>query len=242
VAAAALVAAVVQATAGIGFALVLSPAAFALLDPESAIVAVTALALALNLLVLFAESRRPQVAWSEVRPFLWAAVPGAACGVVVLRALPKPALQVTVGIAVVVAAALRVHALRRAAPPTAGDPRGRLAVGFISGALQTSAGVSGPPLALWLAHRGYGPAQMRDSLGAAFLGLAVIGGLVLAPVLAASGTDVDWGAMVAALACVVVGHAIGRRAFARLKSERFEPLVLAVVTAAGLASIAAGLA
>jgi uncharacterized membrane protein YfcA len=83
---------------------------------------------------------------------------------------------------------------------------------------------------------------MRDSLGAAFLGLAVIGGLVLAPVLVASGTDVDWGAMAAALACVVVGHAIGRRAFARLKGERFEPLVLAVVTAAGLASIVAGLA
>lgn len=219
----------------------LSPAAFALLDPESAIVAVTALALALNLLVLFAERRRAQVAWSEVRPFLWAAVPGAACGVVVLRALPKPALQVTVGIAVVIAAALRVQALRRAVPASPGDPRGRLAVGFVSGALQTSAGVSGPPLALWLAHRGYGPAQMRDSLGAAFLGLAVIGGLVLAPVLAAAGADIDWGAMAAGLACVVVGHAIGRRAFARMTGERFEPLVLAVVTAAGLASVAAGL-
>jgi uncharacterized membrane protein YfcA len=236
-----LAAAAVQATAGVGFALVLSPAAFALLEPESAIVAVTALALALNLLVLFAERRRPQVAWPEVRPFLWAAVPGAACGVVVLRSLPKPALQVTVGIAVVIAAALRAHALRRAVPPSVGDPRGRLAVGFVSGALQTSAGVSGPPLALWLAHRGYGPAQMRDSLGAAFLGLAVIGGLVLAPVLAAAGTDIDWGAMAAGLACVVVGHAIGSRVFARMKGERFEPLLLVVVTAAGLASVVAGL-
>jgi uncharacterized membrane protein YfcA len=212
-----------------------------LLDPESAIVAVTALALALNLLVLFAERRRVQVAWSEVRPFLWAAVPGAACGVVVLRALPKPALQVTVGVAVVIAAALRVQALRRAVPPSPGDPRSRLAVGFVSGALQTSAGVSGPPLALWLAHRGYGPAQMRDSLGAAFLGLAVIGGLVLAPVLAAAGADIDWAALGVGLVCVVVGHAIGSRAFARMQGERFEPLLLVVVTAAGAASVVAGL-
>ena len=234
-------AAVVQATAGIGFALVLSPAAFALLDPESAIVAVTALGLALNLLVLFAERRRPQVVWSEVRPFLWAAVPGAACGVVALRALPKPALQVAVGVVVVAAAALRAQALRRAVPPSAGDPRGRLAVGFVSGTLTTSAGVSGPPLALWLAHRGYGAAEMRDSLGAAFLGLAIIGGLVLAPVLAAAGTDIDWGALGVGLGCVVVGHAIGSRVFARLKGERFEPLLLAVVTAAGAASIVAGL-
>jgi len=235
------VAAVVQAIAGVGFALVLSPAAFALLDPESAIVAVTALGLALNLLVLFAEHRRPQVAWSEVRPFLWAAVPGAGCGVIVLRALPKPALQVTVGVAVVIAAALRAHALRRAVPPSAGDPRGRLAVGFVSGTLTTSAGVSGPPLALWLAHRGYAAAQMRDSLGAAFVGLAIIGGLVLAPVLAAAGAEIDWGALAVGLACVVVGHAIGSRVFARLKGERFEPLLLAVVTAAGAASIVAGL-
>ncbi|MEN3283528.1 MAG: uncharacterized protein V7607_4668 [Solirubrobacteraceae bacterium] len=219
----------------------LSPAAFALLDPESAIVAITALGLALNLLVLFAERRRPLVAWPEVRPFLVAAVPGAGCGVVVLRTLPKPALQVTVGVAVVVAAVLRAHALRRAAPPSPGDPRGRLAVGFVSGALTTSAGVSGPPLALWLAYRGYGAAEMRDSLGAAFLGLGIIGGLVLAPVLAAAGADIDWGALAVALVCVVVGHAIGSRAFARMEGERFESLLLGVVTAAGAASIVAGL-
>jgi uncharacterized membrane protein YfcA len=101
--------------------------------------------------------------------------------------------------------------------------------------------VSGPPLALWLAHRGYGPAQMRDSLGAAFLGLAIIGGLVLAPVLAAAGADIHWGALAAGLVCVIIGHAIGSRVFARLKGERFEPILLAVVTAAGLASVAAGL-
>jgi hypothetical protein len=40
---------------------------------------------------------------------------------------------------------------------------------------------------------------------------------------------------------VIVGHAIGSRVFARLKGERFEPILLAVVTAAGLASVAAGL-
>jgi uncharacterized membrane protein YfcA len=82
---------------------------------------------------------------------------------------------------------------------------------------------------------------MRDSLGAAFLGLAIIGGLVLAPVLAAAGAEIDWGALAVGLACVVVGHAIGSRVFARLTGERFEPLLLAVVTAAGAASIAAGL-
>lgn len=231
----------VQAATGLGFALVLGPAAFALLEPESAIVTITVLGLALNGLVLFAERRRPRVAWSEVGPILAAAVPGAVCGVLVLRALPKSTLQVAVGVAVVVAAVVRARARAREVAPTAGDPRARLALGFASGTLTTSAGVNGPPIALWLAHRGIGPSEMRDSLSAAFLGLGVIGGLVLAPLLATAGADVHWSALAVGLLSVVAGRAVGRRAFARLDSEHYEPLLLVLVTAAGLASITAGL-
>jgi uncharacterized protein len=240
VAAAALAAAIVQASTGLGFALVLGPALFALLEPESAIVALTVLGLALNLLVLFGERRRPAVAWGEVAPILAAAAPGALCGVLVLRALPKPWLQVAVGAAVIAAAALRARSRAEAFEPTAGDPRARLALGFATGTLTTSAGINGPPMALWFTHRGLGPAEVRDSLSAAFLGLGIIGGLVLAPVLAATGEDVDWPALVAGLACVVAGHAVGRRAFARIDAARYEPLLLVVIVAAGAASVVAG--
>jgi hypothetical protein len=82
---------------------------------------------------------------------------------------------------------------------------------------------------------------VRDSLSAAFLGLGVIGGVVLAPVLASAGADLHWSALAAGLACVLAGHAVGRRAFAALDGARYEPLLLLLVTAAGLASIAAGL-
>jgi uncharacterized protein len=237
----ALVAAVVQASTGLGFALILSPAVFALLEPESAVVAITVLGLALNGLVLFGERRRPLVAWGEVGPILVASVPGAVCGVFILRALPKSALQIAVGVAVIGAAVLRARARRDAAAPTPGDPRARLTLGFATGALSTSAGVNGPPIALWFAHRGLGPAEIRDSLSAAFLGLGIIAGVVLAPVLAAANdVEVDWAALAAALACVVAGHAVGRRAFARIDAERYEPLLLAIVVAAGAASIVAG--
>jgi uncharacterized membrane protein YfcA len=83
---------------------------------------------------------------------------------------------------------------------------------------------------------------MRDSLSAAFFGLGLIGAVVLAPVLATAGAQVDWLALAVGLVCVVAGHAVGRRAFARLDGARYEPLLLALVTVAGLASIAAGLA
>jgi hypothetical protein len=240
VALAALVASVVQASTGIGFALVLGPSLFALLDPESAIVALTVLGIALNLLVLFAEQRRPDVAWGEVGPLLVAAAPGAVLGVVVLRALPKAWLQIAVGVAVIVAALLRERARREETEPTPGNPRARLALGFATGTLTTSAGVNGPPIALWLAHRGLGPSAVRDSLGAAFLGLGIIGAIVLAPVLAAAGEELDWASLGVALVCVAAGHAVGKRAFARIDAARYEPLLLVLVTAAGAASIVAG--
>jgi uncharacterized membrane protein YfcA len=222
-AAVALVAAVVQASTGLGFALILSPAVFALLEPESAVVAITVLGLALNGLVLFGERRRPLVAWREVGPILVASVPGALCGVLILRALPKSVLQIAVGAAVIGAAVLRARARRDATAPTPGDPRARVALGFATGA-----------------HRGLGPAEIRDSLSAAFLALGIIAAVILAPVLAVADVEIEWGELAAALVCVVAGHAVGRRAFARIDARRYEPLLLAIVVAAGAASIVAG--
>ena len=63
---------------------------------------------------------------------------------------------------------------------------------------------------------------------------------MLAPVLAAADIEVDWPALAVALVCVVAGHAVGRRVFARIDAARYEPLLLAIVVAAGAASIVAG--
>jgi uncharacterized membrane protein YfcA len=90
VAVSALIAACVQATAGLGFALILTPALFAVMGSVSAIVMATALGLVLNLLVLLAERRRLCVACSEVIPILAAAAPGSVCGLLLLRALQSP--------------------------------------------------------------------------------------------------------------------------------------------------------
>ena len=234
----ALAAACLQAATGLGFALVLTPVLFAVLSPAGAIITVTALGLELNLLVLLAERRRPVVAWAEVLPILAAAVPGTVCGVLILRALPKPVLQIAVGVLVIAAAVLRVR-MRRPAVTHGGSVR-RLTLGLVTGALTTSSGVSGPPLALWLSHRGLRPAELRDSLSASFLAIGVIGGFALLPVLGRAHLSASL--LAVGLACVIGGHALGRRAFAALDARGFEPLLLAVILIAGLASVVAGLA
>jgi len=219
----------VQSASGLGFALVLSPALFAVMEPEEAVTAVLILGIALCTLVLI-ESHR--VATHGLARVLIPAVPGLAGGVLLLSALSQQSLQVGVGLAVIAAAAWQLR--HRAAVPIPAA-----LAGFLSGVLTTSISVNGPPLALWLEARRVPPRSFRATLAAAFLALDVAG---VALILAREGADtVDPGSLGPLLACVLVGYAIGAVGFRRLDAARFSTVVLVVVICTGVASVVAGL-
>ena len=232
---AALAGAFVQSATGFGFALILSPALFAVLEPVEAVTALLVLGLALNLLVLFERGRPEHVDWRGLLPVLVAAIPGLALGAVALTQLSKEVLQVAVGVAVILAAAwqLRRHERPRLAPAAA------WAAGFASGVLTTSITVSGPPVVLWLEARRVRADEFRATLAASFLALNLAGGAVL---LAAEGAGAfEAGTVLPLLGLVAVGYLIGERAFRRFDSERFFTAVLLLVALSGAASILAGL-
>jgi uncharacterized protein len=236
---AALAGAAVQSATGFGFALVLSPALFATMDPVEAVTALLVLGLALNLLVLFERGRPEHVDWRALAPMLLAALPGLAAGALALTRLSKEALQVAVGIAVILAAAWQLRERRRASRPRL-PSAAAWATGFASGALTTSISVSGPPIVLWLEARGVRPEEFRASLAASFLALNLAGGALL---LAVEGTGaLDAGAVAPLLALVAAGYALGALAFRRLDRERFFTLALLLVAGTGAASVVAGLA
>jgi uncharacterized membrane protein YfcA len=222
--------AAVQSATGLGFALVLTPALFAAMDdPAEAVTGVLFLGAALCALVLI-ESRR--VATHGLARLLVPAVPGLGVGVLLLAALSKASLQVGVGVAVVAAAAWQLR--HRATVPLPAT-----AAGFLSGALTTSIGINGPPLALWLESERVSPARFRTTLAAAFLILDAMGIAVIA---SSEGTGVvDLGALGPLLACVFAGYALGAAGFRRLDAERFSTVVLVVVICSGVASVVAGL-
>jgi uncharacterized protein len=229
--------AAVQSATGFGFALVLSPALFAVMDPVEAVTALLVLGLALNLLVLFEGGRPEHVDWRALAPMLVAAVPGLAVGAVALTQLSKEVLQVAVGVAVIAAAVWQLRERARGHRPL--PPSAAWGAGFASGALTTSISVSGPPLVLWLEARGVRPEEFRASLAASFLALNLVGGVVL---LAAEGTGAfDADAVAVLLVLVVAGYALGAVAFRRLDRERFFNLVLILVALTGAASVLAGL-
>jgi uncharacterized protein len=226
--------AAVQSASGFGFALVLSPALFAALDPVEAVTALLVLGLALNVLVLFESGRPRHVDWRALAPMLLAALPGLAAGVVALTQLSKATLQVAVGLAVMAAAGWQWRAPRPRLSPAA-----TWATGFASGALTTSISVSGPPIVLWLTARGVRPEEFRASLAASFLVLNLSGGVVVLAV--EGGGAFDAGAVALLFALVVAGYGLGAIAFRRLDHERFFTFVLLLVTLTGAASVVAGL-
>ncbi len=234
---AALAGAFVQSATGFGFALVLSPALLAVLEPVEAVTTLLFLGLVLNVLVLFEHGRPHHVDWRSLVPVLVAAAPGLVVGLVALTQLSKATLQVAVGVAVVLAAAWQL--LRRSRPARLPASGGWVA-GFVSGALTTSISVSGPPVVIWLEARGMTPEEFRATLAVSFFALNLAGvGLLLA---AEGAGGLEATTILPLLAIIVVGHVLGMLAFRRLDRERFFTAVLALVAATGLASIAAGLA
>ena len=239
---AALVGASLQSATGFGFALVLSPALFAAVEPVEAVTSLLVLGLALNVLVLFERGRPEHVDWRALAPMLAAAIPGLAAGVVALTLLSKEALQVAVGLAVILAAGWQLNQRRtrksaasgRTLPPAAG-----WAAGFASGALTTSISVSGPPIVLWLEAHGVRPDEFRASLAGSFLVLNLVGGVVL--LVAEGGGSLEAEVVLPLLGLVVVGYALGSVVFSRLEGDRFFALALALVACTGAASLAAGL-
>ena len=242
--AATLVAATIQSATGLGFAMIAAPALLAALEPREAVTIVLALSVVLSALLLFGERRPRAIRRPDLTLVLIAAIPGLALGVLVLEAVTKEQLQVLTGALVILVALLQLRAPEPAAAPApagrrAGHPAGAAGVGVLIGGLTTSTTVNGPPLALWLFARGASPAEVRDTLAAAFLALNVLG--LTAVALTGEGLAGDAGYLALLVPLTALGWLAGRPAFQRLRGGGFRLASLLVVMAAGLASVLAGL-
>lgn len=236
----------IQSATGFGFALVAGPALFAALAPSDAVSGVLVLGAWLNVLLLFGERRRPSVRAGDLVRLVVGSLPGLGVGLVLLAALPKPGLQVMVGVVVIAAVAVQLRAGPEApSPRRTGGPATQLPaypIGLVSGVLTTSTGVNGPPLVLWLRTRAGSPEELRDSVTAGLLSLNAAGLLVLA-IAGGSGWPAGGAVPLAAMTALAgVGHYTGREVFVRLDAHRYDRVLLGLVALAGAASVTAGLA
>ena len=198
----------------------------------------------INLLVLYAESRRTEVAGREVAIILAASIPGMVAGAwLVTRADPR-LLQLLVGVIVLLGAAVQALASGDR-PDRSRAPRDGRAMevggGFAAGVLTTSVSVNGPALLLvfgWLGLRG---ARLRDSLAAVLLGLSLF---ALPVVLIASGRQralPDLGITLACVPVLLIGHRFGAAVFRRFDDASHHRAALVAAAIAGVLSIVAAL-
>jgi uncharacterized membrane protein YfcA len=156
---------------------------------------------------------------------------GMPVGLLVLLFAPQDALRLTVGITAIIMASAIVLGLRLGG----GARSGELVAGAISGALNTSTGMNGPPVVLYLQTRGFATSEFRGALSSFFS----LSGAATLLTFAATGV-ITTEALVLGAAClpaVLAGNWIGHQLLGRLSDSTFRRVVLTLLIATALSAI-----
>ena len=225
-----LVAATAQTVAGFGFALLAVPLLVTMLDVRDAVVVTTLLGV-LNSGIL-AVSNRAHVPWGTVGPMLLGAIAGMPAGLVVLLLAPASAIRLLVGATTLVMTVALLRGLRFGSRSIPSE----LAVGAISGALNTSTGTNGPPIVLYLQGREFPAPEFRAALAVFFFSCNVI---TLGSFFATDIVSRDALVLFAvAVPAIAGGSIVGHGLVHRVEPALFRRLVFGLLIASALAAVA----
>ncbi len=217
-----LVAAFVQGSTGLGFALISGPVV-GMVEPRLIPVFLLVQMIPLNGYVTWRERHAldvPGTTWISVGRFA-----GTFGGLWILFLVTDRQLGMLIGVSTVLAVLATLLA-----PSFEPGRKAFLAAGLVTGVTETSTGVGGPPLALVYQHR---PAPtLRSSVAACFL----IGEVISLVILAVTGeiTPDQIRSAVLLLPAVVVGALLSRLVHRRLDGRLMRYLVLAFAMVSGL--------
>jgi uncharacterized protein len=220
----------VGAVSGFGFALLIVPPLSALVGVKEAIVLANVLG-ASHSTAMFVRLRRA-AHWPMVGVLAAAGFVGMPLGLFVLEVTSVRVLQVILGLTIAAATVLLLRG-------TDLFPRGRLGdavVGFVSGVLNTSTSMNGPPVVLHLQSRGLDQAAFRGTLAAFF----VITNILTIALYAVGGRlDGDVGARyLVGLPGLAAGWLLGNAAASRLPQRAFRSMVVGILFASAAVVLA----
>ncbi|MFF5973138.1 sulfite exporter TauE/SafE family protein [Streptomyces sp. NPDC012769] len=216
------VAAFVQGSSGLGFALIVAPVA-GILDPALLPVFVLTSMIPLNAYVAWRER-----AALDVRGAGWiiaARLAATPAGLALLWLIPDRSLGLFVGGATVLAAVASL-----AAPAFTPGRAAYIGAGAVTGLTETATGVGGPPLALVYQHRP--PAELRSTVAVCFL-VGEVASLVLL-FATGKGQPADLGWAVLLLPATAAGAWLSRLSHHRLDARRTRLAVLGFALVSGL--------
>ncbi|MDR5700938.1 sulfite exporter TauE/SafE family protein [Agromyces aerolatus] len=205
------VGAVLQRSAGLGFAMILSPVAVGLLGPVSGVMLVNFLAIGSSLLIIPAVWRR--IDWRRYLPIIVAAVPGVLAGTWLTTVLPHGWLEIVIG--VTLAAGLLITAILPRAAEHGERPILRLVTGGAAGAMSATAGAGGPAIVIYATIAQWPFPTLAATIQPFFAtvaAMAVVGKVVAQPDQWPSFDAVGWAVIAGSLlAGTLLAHAVSSR-------------------------------
>ena len=222
------VAAFVQGSSGLGFALIVAPVA-GFIDPGLVPVFVLASMIPLNLYVAWRE--RTSLDLRGVGWITGARLAATPAGLALLWLIPEHSLGLFVGVATVLAAVVSL-----AAPTFAPGRAAYVGAGAVTGLTETATGVGGPPLALVYQHRP--PAELRSTVAACFLVGEVASLLLLFATGKAAPTELGQAALL--LPAIALGAWLSHLVHHRLDARRMRLFVLVFALVSGVVLMLGG--
>lgn len=220
---------VAQSLSGFGFALLSVPLLATLIGPRDAVVLSTCLGLMTSATLLARNHHHAR--WPTVGRLLAGAVVGMPLGLLLLFGLRPGVLRAFIAVMVLVAVVLIARNVRL---PVHG-PGAEVTAGLVSGALNTSTSMNGPPLVITLQGQGLPPDVFRATISAVFVASGVI-----ATVTFAVAGQIDHTVLVGlavGVPAVAAGFLGGEALFRRTDPARFRTIVLAMLTASALVAL-----
>lgn len=218
---------------GFGLALIGVPLLLLVYEPGTVAALMAVLSVFVNAAVVWDSWR--EVDRRVVLALLGPAILAMVAGTEVLRVVGPEYIQLVVGVLVAASAALLlrddIHL------PGAGTRWAPVVAGSASGALSTSAGLSGLPIVLLLASRGLPKRPFRASSALYFLAIspAVFAALALRGLVDAGGLAP---LALPLLAAALVGKALGTALFERVSEKAFRLVTLGTVILTGALGVA----
>lgn len=162
--AAVLFAGLTQGTTGFGFAMVAVPPMTILVDPQIIVPALLVQTLMTGTLILLHARKYLRINRMWLLPL--SGVAGIPAGTLILVVLDAEPLRVLIGAVVVIAALAMMAGFRR---PIRNERVASVPVGFVSGTLSASTGLSGPPVIFFYTNQSLDIREFRANIVAHFL-------------------------------------------------------------------------
>jgi uncharacterized membrane protein YfcA len=222
-----------QGTTGFGFALVAVPPMTILVDPQIIVPALLVQTLMTGTLILLHARKHLCINRMWLLPL--SGVAGIPAGTLILVVLDPGPLRVLIGIVVVIAALAMMAGFRR---PIRNERVASVPVGFVSGTLSASTGLSGPPVIFFYTNQSVDIREFRANIVAHFF----IMNIATIPIYIISGLFTGENLLLSAqlLPATLVGVTSGIVINRWVREALFRRIALGLILASGTIAVVSG--